>query len=311
MTTVLITGGTGLIGKSLTKMLLQKDYKVIVLTRQVGISDRPAGEGPYFAQWDIEKQTIDKSAIQQADYIIHLAGAGVAEKRWTENRKKEILESRTKSSELIVKTLTETDNKVKAVVSASAIGWYGADPAIPNPKPFVETDPADNSFLGETCKLWEQSIDPLTSLSKRLIKLRIGIVMSNEGGALKEFIKPLRAGVATILGDGKQVVSWVHLDDLCRLFIASIENESMIGVFNAVAPQPVDNKALVLELAKQMRGRFFVPVYVPSFVLKLMMGEMSIEVLKSATVSAEKIHKTGFQFLYPSIESALKAALKK
>ena len=310
MTTVLITGGTGLIGKSLTKMLLQKEYRVIVLSRQAGISGHQAEDGPYFAQWDIEKQTIDKSAIQQADYIIHLAGAGVAEKRWTEKRKKEILESRTKSSELVIKTLTETDNKVKAVVSASAIGWYGADPAIPNPKPFVETDPADNSFLGETCKLWEESVDPLTSMGKRLIKLRTGIVISEEGGALKEFIKPLRAGIATILGDGKQMVSWVHIDDLCRLFIASIENESMVGVYNAVAPQPVDNKTLALELAKQMRGRFFVPLYVPSFVLKLMMGEMSIEVLKSATVSAEKIHKTGFQFLYPSIESALRAALK-
>jgi len=299
-----------LIGKSLTKMLLQKGYKVIVLSRQTGISGHQAGDGTYFAQWGIEKQTIDKSAIQQADYIIHLAGAGVAEKRWTEKRKKEILESRTKSSELIVRTLAETDNKVKAVVSASAIGWYGADPAIPNPKPFVETDPADNSFLGETCKLWEESIDPITSMGKRLIKLRTGIVISKEGGALKEFIKPLRAGVATILGDGKQMVSWVHINDLCRLFIASIENESMVGAYNAVAPQPVDNKAWVLELAKQMRGRFFVPLYVPSFVLKMMMGEMSIEVLKSATVSAEKIHKTGFQFLYPSIESALKAELK-
>jgi uncharacterized protein (TIGR01777 family) len=213
MATVLITGGTGLIGKALTKELMAKGYEVIVLTRKVG-GEKAQPAGLSYAQWDIEKQTIDEKAIQKADYIIHLAGANVAEGRWTDKRKKEILESRTKSSGLIVKALSEIQNKVKAVISASGIGFYGPDPAIPNPKPFVETDPADPSFLGETCRQWENSIDPVINLGKRLVKLRTGIVLSNDGGAYAEFKKPLNFGVASVLGSGKQIVSWIHIHDI-------------------------------------------------------------------------------------------------
>ncbi len=145
----------------------------------------------------------------------------------------------------------------------------------------------------------------------RLVKLRTGIVLSKDGGALKEFIKPLRAGIAAILGNGKQVVSWIHIDDIARMYVQALENEKLSGVYNAVAPKPVSNKALVLELAKQMKGKFHIPIYVPSFVLKMMLGEMSIEVLKSATVSGDKIRSTGFQFLFPTLESALKDLLMK
>ena len=306
MATVIITGGTGLIGRTLSKLLLQKGYRVIVLTRNPVKSPTAIDNGCEYAQWDIEAKTIDPAAIAKADYIIHLAGAGVADKRWSVRRKMEIQESRTLSSALLIKALKEIPNHVKAVVSASAIGWYGPDPTIPNPKPFVETDKADTAFLGETCRLWEESMEPLTAMGIPLVKLRTGIVLAKEGGALKEFIKPLSSGIATILGSGKQVVSWVHITDLCRLFLEAIENEKLQGAYNAVAPQPIDNKTLVLTLAKQLRGRYFIPIYVPAFVLKIMMGEMSIEVLKSATVSAEKIRATGFQFLYPSIEAALK-----
>jgi hypothetical protein len=138
------------------------------------------------------------------------------------------------------------------------------------------------------------------------VKLRTGIVLSNEGGALKEFKKPLRWGVAAILGDGKQMISWIHIDDLVRLYIAAIEDEALNGVYNAVAPKPVSNKELTMQLARVQKGNFFIPGYVPSFVLKLVVGEMSIEVLKSATVSCDKIHYTGFTFLHPTIEAALK-----
>jgi len=307
MATVLITGGTGLIGKELSKLLLQKGDEVIILTRKIpAIGHRSSAIGLHYAEWDIEKQTIDSTAIQQTDFIIHLAGAGVADKRWSPKRKKEIVDSRIQSSALIIKSLKETPNKVKAVISASAIGWYGADPSIPNIKPFTEGDKPDSKFLGDTCRLWEESIEPVTSMDIRLVILRTGIVLSKKGGALKEFIKPLRSGIAAILGNGKQMISWIHIDDLCRMYVDAIENASRSGVYNAVAPYPVDNKTLVLDLARQMRGRFFITLYVPSFILKWMLGEMSIEVLKSATVSANKIRETGFQFLFPTIESALK-----
>jgi uncharacterized protein (TIGR01777 family) len=306
MATVLLTGGTGLIGKALTKLLLGKGYEIIVLTRQPLTGFRTPVPGIRFAAWDPEKQSLDTDAMQQADYIIHLAGAGIAEERWTARRKMQIVESRTKGSTLIIKTLKETPNKVKAVVSASAIGWYGADPSTPNVKPFTETDKSDSAFLGATCRLWEESIEPVTSMNIRLVKLRTGIVLSKEGGALKEFMRPIRSGIATILGNGKQCISWIHVDDLCRIYVEALENKELNGTYNAVAPHPVNNKTMVLALARQMKGRFFITLYVPSFILKIMIGELSMEVLKSATVSANKIRETGFQFLYPSIEGALK-----
>lgn len=299
--TILITGGTGLVGKALTRALFNKGYNVIILTRDV--KDKKHSPGISYAQWNVAKQQIDMEALKSADYIIHLAGAGVVEKKWTEAYKKEIVESRTESSRLIIEALQSNANKVKAIVSASAIGWYGADndPV----KPFTESDKADESFLGNTCRLWEESIEPVERLEKRLVKLRIGIVLSNDGGALAEFKKPLNLSVAAILGNGKQTVSWIHIDDLCSMFIAGIENESLSGSYNAVAPNPVSNKVLTLTLANAMKRKFFIPMYVPAFVLKIMMGQRSIEVLKSATVSCKKITDSGFEFTYKTIDAAL------
>lgn len=307
---VLITGGTGLIGTALCNMLTKKGYRVIVLTRGKPSIQKQQANVEY-REWDISQQVIDTDAVQRADFIIHLAGAGVADKRWTEKRKKEITESRTQSSALLVKSLKEISNKVKAVISSSAIGWYGEDPVIPNPKPFMETDPPDYGFLGETCRLWEESIDPVMLSGKRLVKLRTGIVLSNKGGAFAEFKKPVHFGVAGILGNGKQVISWLHIDDLCRMYVSAIENELWSGSYNAVAPKPVSNRELIVQIAKYLKGKFYVPLHVPSFALKLALGEMSQEVLKSATVCSDKIRKAGFNFTFPSIESALKDLLVK
>ncbi|MBK8952314.1 MAG: TIGR01777 family protein [Chitinophagaceae bacterium] len=303
MKKVLITGGTGMVGRALTDALLAKGYHVIVMSRKRKEANTAQLS---WAEWNVEQQTIDADAISQADYIIHLAGAGVADKRWTATRKKEIADSRVMSGQLLVKALSEIPNRVKAVVSASAIGWYGPDPEVPNPSPFTEEAAPYSDFLGQTCRQWEESTEALTAKGIRLAKLRIGIVLSNKGGALKEFVKPLRFGVASVLGSGRQVVSWVHIDDLVQLFIYAIENEQVAGVYNAVAPQPVTNRQLILAIAKS-RKRFYITLPVPAFVLKLMLGEMSIEVLKSATVSAKKIQQTGFAFRYTGVEEAAKS----
>ena len=304
MSTILITGGTGMIGTRLAKMLVEKNYQVIILTRDPQ-KHSSGHERISYAAWDIGQQTIDANAIANADHIIHLAGEGVADKRWSRKRKQEIVNSRTQSSSLLVKALEEIPNKVQTVVSASAIGWYGPDTVAGKQNGFTEEVPADTHFLGETCRRWEESIQPVEAMGKRLIKLRTGIVIGPSGGALKEFRQPLKFGIATILGNGEQVLSWIQLDDLCRLYIAAIEHKQLQGVYNAVAPFPVTNRQLVLALAKQLRGESYIPVYVPALILKIVLGEMSIEVLKSATVSAEKITASGFRFLYPSIEEAL------
>ena len=311
MAKVIITGGTGLIGKVLSALLVGKGYQVIILSRKAFLKDRKKSPNIDYALWDIEKQTIDTSAIRNADYIINLAGAGVADKRWTERRKKEILESRIKASELLIRTLKENPNKIKAVINSSAIGWYGSDPVVPNPKPFIETEPSAADFLGETCRVWEESIDPVKELGIRLVKIRTGIVLSNAGGAFKEFRKPVKFGIAAILGNGKQIISWLHIDDICRIYLFALENESVQGVYNAVAPKPVSNKELTIQIAKIEKGNFSVPLHVPSFLLKMVLGEMSVEVLKSTTVNCEKIRMAGFNFIFPSIESALGDLLKK
>ncbi len=308
MQTVLITGGTGLVGGALSRLLLDKGYRVIILSRSKAMSSTNSiiQSNLSFAYWDIKKQEIDIAALQAADYIIHLAGAGVMDKKWTATYKKEIVSSRAESAKLIVDSLRDNTNKVKAVISASAIGWYNTGENV-----HTEEEPADDSFLGETCKLWEESMEPVTQLNKRLVKLRIGIVLSKDGGALKEFMNPLRFGIAAILGSGKQIISWIHINDLCNLFVYAIENEQLYGVYNAVAPNPVNNKTLTITLAKKMKGKFYIPVHVPTFILKLMLGGRSIEILKSIAVSCKKIQDAGFNFQFKTIETALENVVKE
>lgn len=304
MSVVLISGGTGLIGKKLTRHLTDSNYEVIILSRN---KNKSSGNPKItYSFWDIKKQFIDANAVKKADHIIHLAGAGVMDKKWTEEYKKEIIESRTKSSALLIKALKENTHHVQSFVSASAIGWYGADSyPLLHKDGFIETDPADKNFLGETCVLWESSAEPVTELGIRLVKLRTGIVLSKDGGAFKEFKMPLRFGVAGILGSGKQMISWIHIDDICRMYIEAIENKEVNGIYNAVAPSPVSNKKLILETAEKLRNKFFIPIHIPTFFLKFFMGKRSVEILKSATVNNKKIKSTGFTFLYPTLEAAL------
>ncbi len=298
MATICITGGNGMIGKKLTDSLTKNDHNVIILTRHPEKDTRPH---VIQKKWDILSGYIDPEALAHTDVIIHLAGANVAEKRWTKQRKEEIVSSRTESGRLLAKALQSNPNRVKTIISASAIGWYGPDSG----EFFTEDMPNYPDFLGDTCKKWEESLHPVKNMGIRLVTLRIGIVLSNNGGALAEFKKPIQFGIAPILGNGKQIISWIHIDDLCRIFEKSMTDITVNGIYNATAPQPISNKDFMLTLANNMR-KFFIPVYVPALALKIVLGEMSIEVLKSCTVSSAKIQETGFQFIYPSLETALK-----
>ena len=303
METVLITGGTGMIGKALTQALIERGFNVIIFTRQSNDKPKTKNDKLSYATWDVHKQTIDKEAFAKADYIIHLAGANFADKRWNERVKKEIVNSRVDSAKLLIEGLKTIPNRVKVVVSASGISWYGADDN-KNARPFTENDPPANDFMAETCKQWEAAIEPASFLGKRLIKFRIGPVLSTDGGAYVEFKNPVKFRVAGIIGNGKQIVSWIHIDDLVRAILFAMETEQMEGVYNAVSPKPVSNKELILEIGKST-GKLFVPIPAPSFALKIAFGEMIGEILKSTKVSSEKLQKAGFIFQYPDVGSAI------
>jgi len=312
MQTIVIAGGTGLIGTALSKKLLEQGYKVILLSRSA-----PTGTGTFEnsggiikAYWNPAEQHIHQKCIEQADCIINLAGAGVADKRWTSKRKNEIAESRVMSGKLIVKALKEIPNKVQLVINSSGIGWYGQDPEIPNNRPFTEELPSSNDFLGETCQRWEDSIAPVTELGKRLVILRTAIVLSKDGGALREFLNPLRFGLATVLGGGKQIMSWIHIEDLCKMFLFAIEEKKINGIYNATSPGHLPHKQFITQLARKRNGNYYIKVPVPAFALKIVLGALSIEVLKSATVSPAKIESSGFNFHYPGIDDALQDLIR-
>ena len=302
METVLITGGSGFIGKQLSALLMKEGYQVIVLSR----SQSGTKNGIRYAHWDIPAQRIDLDAIREADHIIHLAGAGVMDHRWTKAYKQEIIDSRVESSRLLVNTLRQHPHQLRSIISSSAIGWYGPDQ--PGQPAFTEEDPAHTDYLGTTCRLWEESIREAEDLGIRVCTVRTGIVLGQQGGALEEFRKPLRFGIAAILGNGKQIISWIHSADLCRIFLHLLRQSSAKGSYNAVAPKPVSNRELILTMGRSSQKKCMA-VQVPAFVLKLILGEQSIEILKSATVSAEKIKRTGFEFRFPNIETALKDLL--
>jgi len=295
---ILITGASGLIGSRLTELLLQKGYQVSHLGRS-----KKSGSVKSFV-WNVDAGELDKEALAGVDTIIHLAGAGVADKRWNGKRKKEILESRTKSSALLYDTLKRGNHAVKAVVSASAIGYYGfcLDERI-----FTEESKPGTDYLAQVTKAWEESVNKISSLGVRVAKLRIGIVLSEKGGALAEMAKPIRFGVGAALGTGKQYLSWIHIDDLCAMFIKAVEDEQMHGAYNAVCDW-VTNEAMTKSIASELKKPLILPP-VPGFIMKLIVGEMAVIVVNGSKVSSEKIRKTGFTFQYPDLREALRNLL--
>jgi len=315
--TILITGGTGLVGSALTRHLVEGGHKVIILTRNPAkaIPETGLEQAVTYAAWNVKAGTIDMEAINRADAIVHLAGAGVMDKPWTEAYKQEIVDSRVESSKLLVKALAEMKHKVKVVVSASAIGWYGGDYA-KVPLPFTEDDPPGKGFLPETCKAWEGAIKMSRTYTGRIVMLRLGIVMSPKGGAMKEFLKSLRmVRVAGVMGNGLQAVSWIHLQDVVRMFEFALFNTELEGAFNACAPVVVNNYNLNYRMGYTLYGKFFLMLHLPNWFIKLLLGERSVEVLKGATISSEKIQREGFDFnfnLWPkAVEDLLQRKPKK
>ena len=300
---VLITGGTGLIGRRLTTLLLKKGYEIAYLTRKkVNIPSVKVYE------WDVKNNYIEDGALENTDYLIHLAGAGVADERWTDERKKEIFSSRTDSIELIARKFSTLNIKPKSFVSASGSSYYGEDTGDIQ---HTEHAPPGKDFLSEVTIAWEKAADKIAALGVRTVKLRTGIVLSNDGGAVPKMAQPAKFGFGAPLGSGKQWLSWIHIDDLCEMYVQCMEQESWHGAYNAVATPPATNEYFTQQICKALDKPQWLP-NVPSFTLRLVFGEMANVVLGSNYVINQRIQdETEFKYQFPDLPEALKDVLNK
>lgn len=295
MRSILLTGGSGLLGRHLTTALLEKGYTVSHLSRKAGNDARVK---TYV--WDINKGIIDEHCTDGVDTIVHLAGSGIAEKRWTEARKKDLIDSRVKSIELVYDLMKRRQHQVTSVISASGIGYYSNR----GDELMFETSAPTNDFISQCCVLWEAAVDEGETLGVRTLKFRTGVVLDKDGGALPTLAKPIKLLVGSPIGSGKQWVPWIHWLDVVDMYLLAIENKDLNGVYNMVAPNPVTNKQLTQAVAKQLHKPLWAP-NVPGFLLKLLLGEMSSIVLGSTKVSAQKIEDAGFKFKYTDLDAAL------
>ena len=293
MEKVLITGGSGLIGRRLSFLLKCRGYEVRILSR----SNNPKNNYKTFV-WNVSEQYINDSAYEGLKHIIHLAGAGIADKRWSEKRKKEIIASRVASTNLLYNTVKRLKTPLNSFISASATGYYGA---ITSETIFEEKDKPAKDFLGKVCSLWEDSIFQFNEIKIRTVALRTGIVLSKDGGALKKMKTP----IITSLGNGKQYMPWIHIDDLCELYIKAIEDEQFKGAFNAVSPEHISNLSFSKKISKIFNYPFLA-LGAPSFILQIVFGEMSTIILNGSRISANKIKQAGFKFKFENLEKALK-----
>lgn len=293
---ILITGGTGLIGGRLTALLLQKGYAVAHLSR----STRVTGKVRTYI-WNIGENYIENGALENASHVIHLAGENLGEKRWTESRKLELENSRTDSTLLLFRKIMEGAHPIKSFVSASGVNYYGSDTG---DRFMKEDDPPGSDFIGRLCIKWETQSLRMQDLNIRTTILRSGLALSANGGFLKALVPIAKAGLNAPIGSGKQYISWIHIDDLCRMYIKAIEDESMYGIFNAAAPHPVANKAFMKRLSSSLKRPFIFPP-VPGIALKLFLGELASTILGGVRVSTERIESEGFQFYYPNLKEAL------
>ena len=293
MKKVLISGGSGMLGTHIREGLAELNIPSAILTRT------PADPGSEFF-WDIRKGEIDLNAFNGVNTILHLSGAGIADKAWTEGRKKVIVDSRVSSASLIYESLKKLpDHQVKTFIGASAVGYYGDTGS----EWVDENSPGSDEFLGRTCKAWEASSLQFESLNIDVAILRIGLVLTLEGGLLPAVATPMKFFAGAPLGNGKQYMSWIHVDDLVRIFIRAIQTD-MKGIYNAIAPNPVTHDEFMKTLASVLHRPVW-PIHVPAFVLKLVLGEKSALVLQGQRIASEKISHSGFQFKFRKLREAL------
>jgi uncharacterized protein (TIGR01777 family) len=298
---ILITGGSGLIGRYLTSRLLEEGYSVAHLSTKQDQFGRVRVH-----RWDPTKGILDPAVFDGVDYIVHLAGANIAERRWSEKRKKEIVSSRVDSSLLLYRKITENRIPLKAFISASAVGFYGS---ATTGKIYSEIDPPGSDFLASTCRKWEEAADAFERTGIRTVKIRNAMLLEKDDSALKRLLIPAKYGFLFSLGTGRQYISWIHIRDLCEIYLRAVEDQSFSGVFNAVAPEHVSHNEFMKVLSLNIK-KPVLPISVPSFILKLIMGEMSSVVLNGSRISSEKITGNGFKFAFGNLNDTVADLLK-
>ena len=301
MTKILITGGSGAIGRRLISKLQAKGHTVCV----IGRTKHENLEVPRFI-WDLNLGTLDERALSEITHIIHLAGAGIANKRWTPSRKQEIVDSRVKSIELLGDFLKRRNQRIEAIISSSAIGYYGT---ITSDKIFSETDGSANDFLGKTCKQWEIAVKSFHGIAEREVRIRTGVVLMKEDGALPKLLKPTKLGLGAAVGSGKQWMPFIHVEDLIEIYTKAVEDDSMLGAFNAAVAEHATQTQVINQIAKTIgKPAFFPPI--PAFIMKAVMGEMAEMITKGSRVSSDKLANAGFEFRYATLSAALDNLLK-
>lgn len=294
---VLIAGATGLIGKALVEECLYKEIAVHYLTTSKNKIENKSGYTGFY--WNPERGEIDKKAFEEVSAIINLAGASVS-KRWTSSYKKEIISSRKDTSLLILDTLKNINHSVTHYISASGISIY---PSSPNHLYDENAPEKATSFLGNVVEIWENAADQFSELNINVAKVRTGIVLSKNGGALQQMVKPIKMGLGAYLGNGEQWQSWIHINDIVEIYLFLLKN-GCSGIYNAVSPSPVSNKKITQLIAQYFGKTIWLPK-VPEFVLKLLLGEMATIALESQLVSSNKLLNEGFQFQFVNLENAL------
>lgn len=296
MSTVLLTGGNGLVGRQLCKQLQKKGFDVAILSRKKNSQSAI----PTYV-WNPEKMEIDQKAIDSADYIIHLAGENIGDKRWTVKRKQQIVDSRVKTCDLLFEKCKKQNKMLRAFIIASAVGYYGM---FTSNHILKETDPPIDDFLSDTCHKWEQSANRFKEIGIRTVTIRTAVVLTRSGGALSRMLTFAKIGLGSAIGSGRQNLPWIHIDDLCAIYIKAIEDDQMDGCYNAVAPDHKTNKEFNRTIAQVLNKPFWLP-NIPSFIMKCIFGDMSGMLLKGSRISSDKIIKTGFEFRFPELKKAL------
>ena len=301
MAKILITGGSGAIGSRLIPKLKANGHEVVVIGRSKHLE---LGVDSYI--WDLAYGTMNEAALRDVTHIIHLAGAGIADKPWSPSRKQEIVESRVKPLEMLANVLKKRNQRIKAIISSSAVGFYGAKTL---ETIFTEEDKPAADFLGTTCKMWEDGVQFFKAVADREVRIRTGVVLMNGSGALPKLIAPVKYGFGTAIGSGSQWMPWIHIDDLVAIYLEAVENVNMNGPYNAAAPEHINQANFIRKAGRALDRSVFLPA-IPKFLVKAVLGDMSKVVTEGSRVSSQKLIDQGFEFSFPHLQPALNQLLK-